>query len=119
MLRDLRDRGMNCPKLVVGDGHLGIWGALANVYPAAAEQRCWNHKIINVLTRLPKALQEQSKLMLRSIPYAGSLGESERPKSAFAGWCRESSYDAAAESLERDWERMVTFYDFPAEYWSI
>ena len=48
VLRDLRDRGMNSPKLVVGDGHL-IWGALANVYPDAAEQRCWNHKIINVL----------------------------------------------------------------------
>ena len=49
VLRDLRDRGMSSPKLVVGDGHLGIWGALANVYPDAAEQRCWNHKIINVL----------------------------------------------------------------------
>ena len=89
VLRDLRDRGMNSPKLVVGDGHLGIWGALANVYPDAAEQRCWNHKIINVLERLPKARQEQAKLMLRSIPYAGSLGESERLKSVFVGWCRE------------------------------
>ncbi|MCY4579683.1 MAG: IS256 family transposase [Chloroflexi bacterium] len=117
VLRDLRDRGMNCPKLVVGDGHLGIWGALANVYPEAEEQRCWNHKIINVLDRLPKAHQEQAKLMLRSIPYAGSRAESERLKSVFAGWCRERSYDAAAETLERDWDRMVTFYDFPAEHW--
>jgi len=117
VLRDLRDRGMNSPKLVVGDGHLGIWGALANVYPDAAEQRCWNHKIINVLDRLPKARQEQAKLMLRSIPYVGSLGESESLKSVFVGWCRERSYDGAAESLERDWERMVTFYDFPAEHW--
>ena len=55
--------------------------------------------------------------MLRSIPYAGSRGESERLKSVFAAWCRERSYDAAAETLERDWERMVTFYDFPAEHW--
>ena len=108
---------MNCPKLVVGDGHLGIWGALANVYPGAAEQRCWNHKIINVLDKLPKRQQKQAKLILRSIPYAGSRAESERLKSAFSGWCRERSYDAAAESLERDWERMVTFYDFPAEHW--
>ena len=53
---------MNCPKLVVGDGHLGIWGALRNVYPDAREQRCWNHKIINVLDKLPKRQHEQVKL---------------------------------------------------------
>ena len=75
-LRDLRDRGMNCPKLVVGDGHLGIWGALRNVYPDAREQRCWNHKIINVLDKLPKRQHEQAKLMLRGIPYAGSRAQS-------------------------------------------
>ena len=117
VLRDLRERGLSCPRLMVGDGHLGIWGALRNVYPDAKEQRCWNHKIINVLDRLPKRQHEQAKLMLQSIPYAGSRGESERLKSVFTGWCRERSYDAAAESLERDWERMVTFYDFPAEHW--
>ena len=116
-LRDLRDRGMNCPKLVVGDGHLGIWGALRNVYPDAREQRCWNHKIINVLDKLPKRQHEQAKLMLRGIPYAGSRAESECLRSLFCGWCRERSYDGAAESLERDWDRMVTFYDFPAEHW--
>ena len=55
--------------------------------------------------------------MLRGIPYAGSRAESERLRSLFAGWCRERSYDGAAESLERDWDRMVTFYDFPAEHW--
>ena len=117
VLRDLRDRGMNCPRLVVGDGHLGIWGALANVYPDAAEQRCWYHKIINVLDKLPNRQHEQAKLLLRSIPYAGSRAESERLKSVFAGRCRERSYDGAAESLERNWERMVTFYDFPAKHW--
>ena len=89
---------------MVGDGHLSIWGALANVYPDAAEQRCWNHKIINGLDKLPKRHHEQAKLMLRSIPYTGSRAESEGLKAVFAGWCRESSYDAAAESLERDWE---------------
>src|SRR5262249_26708041 len=47
ILRDLKQRGLSCPKLVIGDGHLGIWGALANVYPGAAEQRCWNHRILN------------------------------------------------------------------------
>ena len=117
LLRDLRDRGMVCPRLVVGDGHLGIWGALRNVYPDAAEQRCWNHKIINVLDRLPRRGHESAKLMLRNIPYAESRPEAERLRDVFGRWCREHSYEGAAESLERDWERMVTFYDFPFEHW--
>ena len=107
VLRDLRDRGMSCPRLVVGDGHLGIWGALRNVYPDASEQRCWNHKIINVLDRL----------MLRNIPYADSRAEAERLRDVFSRWCRDHSYEAASETLERDWDRMATFYEFPAEHW--
>lgn len=55
VLRDLRARGMPCPRLVVGDGHLGVWAALRNVYPDAGEQRCWNHKVLNVLDKLPRA----------------------------------------------------------------
>jgi putative transposase len=51
ILRDLKQRGLNCPKLVIGDGHLSIWGALANVFPEAQEQRCWNHRIVNVLDK--------------------------------------------------------------------
>ena len=62
VLRDIKRRGLSCPRLVVGDGHLGIWGALRNVYPQAAEQRCWNHKIVNVL-------------QLRTIPYAPTRTE--------------------------------------------
>ena len=70
VLRDMRRRGLECPRLVVGDRHLGIWGALSNVYRQAAEQRCWNHKIVNVLAKLPKRGQDQAKLMLRTVPYA-------------------------------------------------
>ena len=117
VLRDLRDRGMGCPQLVVGDGHLGIWGALPNVYPEASEQRCWNHKIINVLDKLPKRQHDQAKLMLRNIPYAESRSEAERIRDVFVRWSRQHSYEAAAESLERDWDRMVTFYAFPKEHW--
>ena len=117
VLRDLRDRGMGCPQLVVGDGHLGIWGALLNVYPEASEQRCWNHKIINVLDKLPKRQHDQAKLMLRNIPYAESRSEAERIRDVFVRWSRQHSYEAAAESLERDWDRMVTFYAFPKEHW--
>ena len=117
VLRDLRDRGMGCPQLVVGDGHLGIWGTLRNVYPEASEQRCWNHKIINVLDKLPKRRHDQAKLMLRNIPYAESRSEAERIRDVFVRWSRQHSYEAAAESLERDWDRMVTFYAFPKEHW--
>ena len=102
---------------MVGDGHLGIWGALRNVYRQAAEQRCWNHKVMNVLDRLPKRRQEEAKLLLRRIPYAPSRTEAERLRTAFTRWCRDRSYEAAAEALERDWDRMITFYDFPKEHW--
>ena len=98
-------------------GHLGIWGALRNVYPQAAEQRCWNHKIVNVLAKLPKRQQDQAKLMLRTIPYAPTRTEAERLRTVFTRWCGDHSYEAASEALERDWDRMVTFYDFPKEHW--
>ena len=117
VLRDLRDRGLNCPSLVAGDGHLGIWGALRNVWPEAGEQRCWNHKILNVLDKLPKRQYEQGRLMLRNIPYAETRAEAERLRKVFTRWCGDHSYDAAREAIERDWERMVTFYDFPREHW--
>ena len=117
VLRDIKRRGLSCPRLVVGDGHLGIWGALRNVYPQAAEQRCWNHKIVNVLAKLPKRQQDQAKLMLRTIPYAPTRTEAERLRTEFTRWCGDHSYEAASEALERDWDRMVTFYDFPKEHW--
>lgn len=117
LLRDLKGRGMNCPKLLVGDGNLGVWGALRNVYPEAAEQRCWNHKIMNVLDKLPKKQQGQAKLMVSRIPYAESRSQCERLKGEFVAWCQKSGYEAAAQSLERDWERMVSFYEFPKEHW--
>lgn len=65
-------------RLVVGDGHLGIWGVLRNVYLEADEQRCWNHKLLDVLDRPPKRDQAQAKMMLKRIPYAESRKESER-----------------------------------------
>ena len=117
VLRGLKERGLECPRLVIGDGHLGIWGALRNVYPEAAEQRCWNHKILNVLDKLPKREQAQAKLLLCRIPYSQSRKEAERLRSIFSTWCHERAHQAASEALERDWERMVTFYHFPREHW--
>jgi len=67
LLRDLRDRGLRAPRLVIGDGNLGIWGALRQVWPEADEQRCWNHKVLNVLEQLPRRQQAVAKSMLRAI----------------------------------------------------
>lgn len=117
VLRDLKQRGMNNPRLVVGDGHLGIWGALSNVYPGAEEQRCWNHKIVNVLDKLPRKVQVEAKGRLQKIVYSQSQQESEEHRDRFLKWCQEGDYPRAAATLERDWDRMVTFYQFPQEHW--
>jgi putative transposase len=117
VLRDLKGRGMNCPRAVMGDGHLGIWDALSNVYPGTLEQRCWNHKVMNVLDKLPKKAQGQAKLGLQSIYGSESLKEAEDNRDTFINWCQREGHQKAKESLERDWERMVTFYQFPKEHW--
>ena len=117
LLRDLKSRGMGSPRLVIGDGHLGIWGALRNVFPEADEQRCWNHKILNVMDRLPKRAHAQARVLLCSIPYEDTRHEAELGRDAFVIWCRERGYQAAAETLLRDWDRMVCFYAYPQPHW--
>ena len=117
VLRDLKARGMNCPRLVIGDGNLGIWGGLANVYPDADEQRCWNHKVVNVMDKLTKKAKPQAKSRLQGIAYAESRLEAEEKRDDFLGWCRKEGYRAAGDTLVRDWDRMVTFYRFPKEHW--
>jgi transposase-like protein len=117
VLRDLKERGLDCPRLVVGDGNLGIWGALSNVYPEASEQRCWNHKIVNVLDKLPKKVQPQAKRRLQDIAYSESRPEAEEKRDLFLAWCRKEGYRAAGDTLVRDWDRIVTFYQFPKEHW--
>jgi len=102
---------------VIGDGHLGIWGALRNVYPEAAEQRCWNHRIVNVLDRLPRQEQAVALDLLRKIVYAETVEQAERAKATFQRWCRERGHEEAARLLD-DWERMVTFYRFSKEHWT-
>jgi putative transposase len=117
VLRDLKARGLRCPKLVVGDGHLGIWAGLRNVYPEAGEQRCWNHRILNVLDKVPKKRQAQARLQLKQIPYAASEREALRLRERFRAWCRAHALDEAAALIEHDWDRMVAFYRFPKEHW--
>jgi len=117
LLRDLKARGLNAPKLVVGDGNLGIWGALANVFPEAKEQRCWNHRIMNVLDQVPKKQQAQARQLVTKIPYADTREQAEKLKRDFQAWCRKRGLEAAAKRLDDDWERMLTFYGFPKEHW--
>ncbi len=117
ILLDLKRRGMNCPRLVVGDGNLGIWSGLGEVYPQAQEQRCWNHRIVNAVDKVPKKHQAQALVYLRQIPYAESAAEAARLKSKYQEWCRKKGLEDAARVLDRDWERMITFYQFPKEHW--
>lgn len=117
LLRDLKKRGMKEPRLVIGDGQLGIWGAMREIYPQSSEQRCWNHRIVNILDRLPKKKQGEGRELLKQIPYADSRGEVERLKQQFQSWCERNQCLQASELIEADWERMVAFYDYPREHW--
>jgi len=117
LLRDLKRRGLRGPRLVIGDGHLGIWGALAAVCPMVAEQRCWNHRILNLLDKLPKRLQAEAKSLLTKMPYAATREVAERQKRAFQSWAARKGAAAVGQALDHDWARLVTFYQFPAAHW--
>jgi putative transposase len=117
LLRSLRDRGLKCPKAVVGDGALGLWAGLRNVYPEAKELRCWNHRIMNIVDRVKKSDQATAVELLRKIAYAKSRDEAQREKKAFQLWCESTGHKNAAKLIDEDWERMVAFFDFPKEHW--
>jgi len=116
VLRDLKSRGLGEPRLVIADGNPGIWAAVAQVWPGAEEQRCWNHKIRNVLDRLPKREQKEAKELLRAIAYAGTEEQALEGRKAF-GKRYEPWYPKAVEVLNDDWDRMVTFFRFPESHW--
>ncbi len=116
VMRDLKARGANEPKLVVGDGALGTWAALRDVYPGARRQACWVHTIANVLDALPKRLQPRAKTMLHEIMEAPTRGDASRALERL----REdlaAKYPKAIAKLERDWQHLTAFYDYPAEHW--
>lgn len=117
LLRGLRDRGLKCPKAVIGDGALGLWAGLRNVYPEARELRCWNHRIMNIVDRVKKVDQAAAVVLLRKIAYAKDREEAEKQKKAFQGWCIANDYKKAAELIDEDWERMVAFFNFPKDHW--
>lgn len=116
ILRDLKARGLKLPRLTVADGHLGIWAALGEIHPEGEEQRCWNHKIVNVLDALPKKLQSEAKEILKQMPYEETRAQCEKRRDQFI-LRYQKNYPKAAQKLMNDWERMVTFYAFPKEHW--
>jgi transposase-like protein len=114
VLRDLKGRGMRAPALVVGDGALGFWKALREVYPSTRGQRCWVHKMCNVLDKLPRRLQGRAKAHLRRMMYAPDKKTCESEKESFEK--EYQKYPKAVESLLLDWDSMVVYYDFPFEH---
>jgi transposase-like protein len=116
VLRDLKRRGMTAPVLAVGDGNLGFWAALRDVFPETQEQRCWKHKIANVLDKLPKRLQARAKEQLHEIMYAPDRNSALEEIDVFRKEYGQR-YAKAVETLLKDQDRMLTFFDFPAEHW--
>jgi transposase-like protein len=117
LLLDCQARGLTlAPSLAIGDGALGFWKALRQVWSDVAEQRCWVHKTANVLDKLPKGVQPKAKHMLHDIYLAESKAAAE---SAFDLFVRtfEAKYPKATECLAKDRVELLTFYAFPAEHW--
>jgi putative transposase len=117
VLRELKARGLKFPRVTVADGHLGIWAALGEIHPGGDEQRCWNHKIVNVLDALAKIQQPAAAEYLRAMMYAKSRSACETKRDEFVLRFKKTDPKACA-TLIRDWERLVTFYDYPQEHWT-
>ena len=116
VLRDLQGRGLEAPLLAIGDGALGFWKAVREVWPQTAEQRCWVHRTANVLDKLPKRLQPRAKKHLHEIFQAETKASAEEQVRSFVSSYRDR-YPKAVASLVKDEEKLLTFYDFPAAHW--
>ena len=116
VLRDLRDRGMTAPIVAVGDGALGFWAALGDVFPTTVEQRCWVHKIANILDALPKRLHRRAKAAIHEIYQAETRADAETNIDQFVS-VYSDKYPKAVAKLTRDRDALLTFYDFPAAHW--
>ena len=116
LLRSCRRRGMRAPVLAAGDGALGFWAAVREVFPDTAEQRCWFHKIANVVNALPKSAQPGAKAALAEIWNAEDREHAEQAVKAF-----ECDYGAkwpkAVAKITDDLDVLLAFYDYPAEHW--
>lgn len=117
LLLDVKRRGLTVdPKLAIGDGALGFWKAVAEVFPATKEQRCWVHKTANILDKLPKGKQAKAKSMIHEIWMSESKAEATKAFDAFLE-TYQAKYPKATECLAKDRDVLLAFYDFPAEHW--
>jgi transposase-like protein len=116
LLRDAKRRGLPAPEVAVGDGNLGFWGGVRDIYPETREQRCWVHKIANVLDKLPKRLQAQAKERLHEVMQSPDRTEAKAQLNRF-GQEYGDRYPKAVECLVKDEEALLAFHDFPAEHW--
>ena len=117
LLLDAKSRGLiDAPMLATGDGALGFWKALRQVFPSTRHQRCWVHKTVNVLDKLPRGQQVSAKSMLHEIWMAATKDDALKALSKFAA-TYQAKYPKAVECLLKDQEPLLAFYDFPAEHW--
>lgn len=117
LLLDVKNRGLTIdPKLAIGDGALGFWKALPQVFPGTRAQRCWVHKSANVLSKLPKRLHGQAKDLLHQVWMAQTKAQAQKSFDLFLE-TYEPKYAAAAQCLAKDRDALLAFYDFPQEHW--
>ncbi len=116
VLLKLKSHKMNAPQLAIGDGAMGFWSALDEVYPKTRLQRCWVHKTANILNKLPKSLQPKVKQSLHDIWQADTRENAEKAFDFFVQ-TYEAKYPKAVECLQKDRETLMAFYDFPAQHW--
>ncbi|MEY9593216.1 putative transposase [Bradyrhizobium yuanmingense] len=117
LLIDVKQRGLQiAPEIAVGDGALGFWKALDEVFPGTRHQRCWVHKTVNVLDKVPLSVQATMKKDLREVYWAPSRASAEAAIDVFAEkYC--AKYGRAVECLAKDRDALLAFYDFPAQHW--
>jgi transposase-like protein len=116
LLRSCKRRGMRAPVLAVGDGALGFWAAVRTVFPQTREQRCWFHKIANVLNALPKSAQPEAKAALAEIWNAEDKDHAKKAAVEFAA-VYGPKWPKAAAKITDDLDVLLAFYDYPAEHW--
>jgi putative transposase len=117
LLIDAKSRGLvEAPKLATGDGAMGFWKAIKQVYPSTRHQRCWVHKTVNVLDKLPRGQQVSAKNILHEIWMSGTKADAIKAMEKFAA-TYQAKYPKAVECLLKDKEELLAFYDFPAEHW--
>lgn len=119
LLRDCRRRGMRDPMLMVGDGAMGLWRALAEVFPQARHQRCWVHKTRNVMNALPRSAQPGAKKALQEIYNAEDRTHADKAVEAVKAFDKTygAKWPKAVKKITGEVDELLAFYDFPAEHW--